>query len=299
VQSFIPFPDISPIIFSIPLGGFTLSLRWYALAYIVAFLLAWRTVVWLVRRPALWLNHTPPMAEKQVEDLLTWIILGVILGGRLGFVLFYQPAYYLAHPVEIPMIWTGGMSFHGGFLGVIVAGVLWARRNGAPVASVGDSFAVSVFWGLFLVRVANFINAELWGRPADLPWAVLFPGADAQTCPPDWIGVCARHPSQLYEAALEGAVLGAILMWLALRRGWLKRPGSLTGMFFILYGAARSFVEGFRQADPQFITADNPFGHVIRFGAGPEALGLTMGQCLSLPMIAIGLVILWRARRAA
>jgi phosphatidylglycerol:prolipoprotein diacylglycerol transferase len=299
VQSYIPFPDISPVIFSIPLGGMTLSLRWYALAYIAGFILAWRTVVWLVRQPRLWPNDTAPMQDKQVEDLLTWIILGTILGGRLGSVLFYNPAYYLQHPLEILMIWQGGMSFHGGFIGVIVAGTLWARRHNVPVASVGDSFAVSVFWGLLFGRIANFINGELWGRPTDLPWAVLFPDPRALECPVDWVGVCARHPSQLYEAALEGVVLGAILMWLALRRGWLKRPGRLTAMFFLIYGAARTFVEGLRQADAQFMSPDNPFGHVIRFGTGPDALGLTMGQCLSLPMVLIGLVLLWRTRRTA
>ena len=298
MQSYIPFPDISPVIFSIPIGGMTFALRWYALAYIAGFILAWRTVVWLVRKPQLWPNDTAPMQDKQVEDLLTWIILGTILGGRLGSVLFYNPGYYLAHPLEILMIWHGGMSFHGGFIGVIVAGSLWARRNGVRVASVGDSFAVSVFWGLLFGRIANFINGELWGRPTDLPWGVLFPDPRALDCPVDWVGVCARHPSQLYEAALEGVVLGAILMWLALRRGWLKHPGRLTAMFFLIYGAARTFVEGLRQADEQFMSPDNPFGHVIRFGTGPDALGLTMGQCLSLPMVLIGLVLLWRSWRA-
>jgi len=257
-------------------------------------LLAWWQVVAMVRRPELWRDGLAPMRPKQVEDLLTWVILGVILGGRLGFVLFYQPAYYWENPSEILQVWQGGMSFHGGFAGVILAGVLYSWRYGLRVASVGDCFAITAPIGLFLGRLANFVNGELWGRPSAMPWAVAFPGTEAATCPPDWAGICARHPSQLYEAALEGLFLGALMFWLAYRRGWLKRPGQLSGLFFLGYGAARSFVELFRQADLQFIGTDNPFGHVIRFGASADSWGLTMGQCLSLPMIAIGLVLIWR-----
>ncbi len=291
------FPDISPEIFSFPLGPLTIALRWYALAYVTGLLLAWRWVVFLVNRPHLWRDDKPPMAAKQVEDLLTWVILGVIFGGRLGFVLFYQPAYYLSNPQEILMIWQGGMSFHGGFLGVIVAGVLFARRHKLPIASVGDSFAVTVGVGLFFGRIANFINAELWGRASDLPWAVVFPGTQASQCLEGWVGACARHPSQLYEAGLEGLLIILLMFWLAHRRGWLKTPGALTGMFLVTYGAARSFVELFRQADAQFASANNPLGHVIRFGSDADAFGLTMGQCLSIPMVLIGLFILWRTRR--
>ena len=299
MQAFIQFPDISPDIFSIPLGFTTLTLRWYALAYIAGLVLAWRWVVVMVNRPALWPAEKPPINPKQVEDLLTWVILGVILGGRLGFVLFYQPEYYLAYPQDIIKVWQGGMSFHGGFLGVIVAGVLYCKRYGLPIASVGDCFAVTAPVGLFLGRIANFINAELWGRPTTVPWAVAFPGDLAQTCPEGWVGVCTRHPSQLYEAGLEGLLLGAVMFWLAHRRGWLKKPGQLTGLFFVGYGAARSFVELFRQADEQFVGTNNPFGHVIRFGSQANSWGLTMGQLLSLPMIAIGIaLILWARRRA-
>jgi len=296
VQAILSFPDISPDIFSIPIGGITLALRWYALAYILGLVLAWRWVMLLMNRPALWQGDTPPMPARQAEDLLTWVILGVILGGRLGFVLFYQPGYYLANPLEILMVWQGGMSFHGGFLGVIVAGVLFSRRHGLPVASIGDSFAVTASIGLFFGRIANFINAELWGRPSTLPWAVEFPGDWAQACPVDWVGPCARHPSQLYEAGLEGLLLGIVMFWLAHRRGWLKTPGALTGVFFLIYGASRSFVELFRQADAQYVSADNPWGHVIRFSAD---WGLTMGQTLSLPMILIGITLIWWARRRA
>lgn len=291
----LPFPDIGPEIFAIQIGNFTLAPRWYALAYIVGLVVAWRWVVALVKRPELWPAGKAPMAPKQVEDLLTWVILGVILGGRLGFVLFYQPSFYFANPLEIIKIWEGGMSFHGGFIGVIVAGVLFCRRHGLPVASVGDSFALTAPVGLFLVRLTNFINGELWGKPTTVPWAFVFPDDRAQYCPEGWVGPCARHPSQLYEAALEGLVLGLLLAWLAYRRGWLKVPGGLTAMFFIGYGLARSFVELFRQADAQFVSPDNPFGHVIRFSAD---WGLSMGQVLSLPMVLIGLILLWRANRA-
>jgi len=299
VNSYFTFPDISPEVFSIALGPVTLALRWYALAYIVGLVIAWRWVVSLMRRPALWPNAHAPMQEKQVEDLLTWVILGVILGGRLGFVLFYEPRYFMANPLEIPMVWHGGMSFHGGFLGVMVAGILYALKSKLPIASVGDSFALVAPVGLFLGRIANFINAELWGRPTHVPWAVAFPGSRASVCPDGWQGVCTRHPSQLYEAALEGLVLGLLMVWLVYRRGGLKVPGQLTGVFFLGYGAARSFVELFRQADPQFASPDNPWGHVIRFGSGPDSWGITMGQTLSLPMIAIGIgLILWARRRA-
>lgn len=299
MQALIPFPDISPEIFSIPLGPITLSLRWYALAYIAGFLLAWRWIAALINRPHLWQNNTPPLSLKQLEDLLTWVVLGVVIGGRLGFVLFYQPGYYLANPLEIPMVWQGGMSFHGGFLGVIAAGVLFARKHNLSVADIGDCFAVTIAIGLFFGRIANFINAELWGRPTTMPWGVVFPGSHAQTCPPDWEAICARHPSQLYEAGLEGVLIGVVMFVLAHKRGWLKKPGSLAGLFFILYGAARAFVELFRQADAQFATADNPFGYVIRFGADAQSWGLTMGQVLSLPMILIGFIILWRVCRRA
>jgi phosphatidylglycerol:prolipoprotein diacylglycerol transferase len=290
-MSYIPFPDISPEIVSIPLGPVTLSLRWYALAYIVGIVIGWRLVLAMLRAPRLW-RDGPPMTPAQLEGLLTWLVLGVVLGGRLGFVLFYQPAYYLAHPVEALFVWQGGMSFHGGFLGVVVAAVLFARREGIPLLPLSDALAVATPPGLFLGRIANFINAELWGRPTSLPWGVAFPGAAAQDCP-GIAGICARHPSQLYEALLEGLILGALLLWLVWRRGWLQRPGQTAGLFFAGYGAARLFVEVFRQADAQFITPDNPLGHVVGLGG----IGLSMGQLLSLPMIAAGLALITAARR--
>lgn len=291
-MSYIPFPQISPEIFAVEIFGMTLALRWYALAYIVGLIGGWRLALDTLRRPALW-TGAAPMTADQVERLLTWVILGVILGGRIGFVLFYQPGFYLQNPAAILRVWEGGMSFHGGFLGVVVAGILFCRREGIPMLKAADIMALAAPLGLFLGRVANFINAELWGRPTSMPWGVAFPGDAAQNCP-GVVGLCARHPSQLYEALLEGLLLGMVLLWLAYRRGWLKWPGALTGLFLAGYGAARFFVEFFRQPDPQFITEGNPLGLALHLGG----YGLTMGQILSLPMIAIGLWLLLRARPA-
>lgn len=297
----IPFPHISPEVFSISLGGVEFALRWYALAYIAAVLVGWRMVVAAVKRASLWPDDRAPMTPEQVEALVTWVIIGVIVGGRLGFVLFYQPGYYLAHPIEIPMLWQGGMAFHGGLLGVVIAGILFCRAYRLPMAGVGDAMAMATPPGLLLGRVANFINAELWGRPTDVPWGVIFPGAQAQDCPgPRGLieagaqVVCARHPSQLYEAILEGAILGAVILWLVHRRGWLKVPGQVTGLFLAGYGLGRFIVEYYRQADAQFITPENPLGHVLSLN---PALGVSMGQLLSLPMLFIGLAIIFWSRR--
>ena len=290
MQSYIPFPDIGPNLFSINLFGFELALRYYALAYIAGLILGFLMVRSLIRRAHLWKSATPPTVPEKIEDLLTYVILGVIIGGRLGFTLLYQPAYYLSHPLEILYVWQGGMSFHGGFAGVIVAGLLFCRVHGARPLGIGDAMAVVAPIGLFFGRVANFINAELWGRPTDVPWAVLFPGERALTCPAYWEGLCTRHPSQLYEALLEGLVLFLVMLW-GINRGWLRVPGRMIGVFFLGYGLARTFVEYFRQADAQYITPDNPLGHVFA--------GLTMGQMLSLPMVLIGIVMLvWTAKRA-
>ncbi len=289
----IPFPDLSPELVSFSVGGFEFALRWYALAYIAGILIGWRLVVALVRRPRLWPGDAAPMTPAQVEELVFAVVLGVILGGRLGYVLFYQPAYYLENPWRIPILWEGGMSFHGGFLGVAIACLIFARRQSIPPLQLADALAVVTPVGLLLGRIANFINAELWGRPTDLPWAVIFPGAAAQDCGPAWPVPCARHPSQLYEAGLEGLLLGAILLGFAFGGG-LKRPGFATGIFLAGYGAARAFVELFRQADAQYITAENPLGHVLRL---TETVGLSMGQVLSLPMIAAGLALMLLSKR--
>lgn len=279
----IPFPNIDPAIFTLSLGDFSFSLRWYALAYIVGLVLGWRYVAWMMKRPALWRGE-PPMAPAEAEELLTWMVVGVILGGRLGFVLFYQPGYYLANPAQIPAIWNGGMSFHGGFVGVIAGIVAWSRARGRPMMEVGDAVACAAPIGLLLGRVANFINAELWGRTSDLPWAVIFPNGGPEP----------RHPSQLYEAALEGALLFVVMWALATRRGWLKTPGAMIGVFLVGYGLARCLVELVRQPDAFLQTEANPLGLAWQWGA---TSGLTMGQILSVPMIVIGIAVLAAARR--
>ncbi len=294
MRAMIPFPDISPEIFSISLFGIDIALRWYALAYIVGIVIGWRLVIAALRRPSLWGPKGAPLDTRQCEDLLTWVILGVILGGRLGYVLFYKPAHYLANPAEILVIWQGGMSFHGGFLGVVIAAWIWSGRNKVPRLSLADAMALGVAPGVLLGRIANFINAELWGRPTDLPWGVAFPGYYAQDCGQAVGEICARHPSQLYEALLEGLILGALLIYLAFRRGALKRPGVVAGVFFAGYGIARFLVEFVRQPDPQFISDGNPLGLALHVGG----YGLTMGQILSLPMILFGLWLVRRARNA-
>jgi phosphatidylglycerol:prolipoprotein diacylglycerol transferase len=299
----IPFPDLSPEIFAIEIGDFRFALRWYAVAYIAGLLAGWWLVVRAVRRPALWPGDTPPMQPAQVEGLLTAVVLGVILGGRLGFVVFYQPGYYLQNPGQILQVWQGGMSFHGGLIGVAVAAYLFCRMNRIPPLQVADAMSMVVAIGLGLGRLANFINGELWGRPTDLPWAVIFPGPAAQDCPGP-VGLvttelgqlCARHPSQLYQVALEGVLMGAILLWLAWGRGLLKTPGALTGMFFTIYGLARFAVEFVRQPDAQFVGPDNPVGFAVALS---PSIGLTMGQVLSLPMIALGLWLAATRRRDA
>lgn len=288
----LPFPDIAPEIFSISLFGMTFALRWYALAYIVGILLGWRLAVRAAATPRLWPAQTPVMSPARLEDLLTWIIIGVIVGGRLGYVLFYQPGFYLSNPGQIIKVWEGGMSFHGGALGVILAALFYTWRQAIPKISAGDLIALGIPPGLLLGRLANFINAELWGRPTDLPWGVAFPTEAAQYCP-QVVGLCARHPSQLYEAALEGVVLGGVLIWLAWRKGAFKTPGVIMGTFLAGYGIARFLVELVRQPDAQFVSPSNPLGYAWQIGD----LGLTMGQILSLPMIAVGGLLILRARR--
>lgn len=288
----IPFPQISPEIFAFDLFGFHIALRWYAMGYIVGIAIGWQILKYVLNRPQLWPLDQAPMSAAKLEDLLTYIVVGVIAGGRLGYVLFYQPAYYLANPIEIPQIWTGGMSFHGGFIGVVVAVYLFSLRHKVPLAQLSDGIALSATPAILLVRLANFINAELWGRQTDLPWGVIFPTQAAQSCATAE-GLCARHPSQLYEAGLEGLLLGAVLWVLATRRGALKMPWRLTGVFFAGYGLARFTVEFFRQPDAQFVTEGNPLGLAYHLGG----YGLTMGQTLSLPMILVGLtLILWSRR---
>ena len=239
-----------------------------------------------LKRDHLWKFRTAPFDLDQVDSLITYLILGVIFGGRAGYVFFYNFQFYLENPVDILRVWDGGMSFHGGFLGVVIAAYFFCKFNGVPILSGADLIAISTPPGLFLGRVANFINAELWGRPTDFVLGVVFPGMRAQDCP-DIIGVCARHPSQLYEAVLEGVLLLGILIFLALR-GFFKKPGFITGVFLFGYGTSRYFVEFFREADAQFVTPDNQNGYVLFIGE----FGVSMGQLLSMPMIFVGLIML-------
>ncbi|MEM7212176.1 MAG: prolipoprotein diacylglyceryl transferase [Pseudomonadota bacterium] len=279
----LPFPDIDPALFTIELGSFQFSLRWYALAYIGGLILGWRMMVWLMNRPTLWPLNRAPMRPEEPEELLTWMVLGVVLGGRLGFVLFYNPAYYAQNPLEILQVWNGGMSFHGGFLGVVIATILFTRAKGMPLWQAADAVALATPTGLLFGRLANFINGELYGRTTDVWWAMQFPtiGPDGQR---DWDNLTEpRHPSQLYEAFLEGLVL-LIVMWSLALNGGLKRPSLMVGLFFFGYGLSRFMVEFVRQWDPQL-------SEMV------ASYGITMGQVLSLPMIVIGLLMIANAYR--
>ncbi|GAB4577203.1 MAG: prolipoprotein diacylglyceryl transferase [Roseibium sp.] len=264
----LPFPAIDPVI--VEVGPF--ALRWYALAYIVGIVLAWRYMRILVGNARLWGAAARP-GLTDIDDFVLWGTLGIILGGRLGYVLFYNPAYYLANPMEIFAIWTGGMSFHGGFAGTVIAMVLFAHRRGVPVWTLFDLAGCAAPIGLFFGRIANFINSELWGRPADVPWAVVFPNGGPEP----------RHPSQLYEAALEGIVLFIVLRLLSHRFRLLQKRGFLAGAFACGYGIARSIVEFYRVPD----------AHIGYLGGF-----LTMGILLSVPMILAGAAaMVWAARR--
>lgn len=255
------FPDISPIALS--LGP--LHIRWYALAYIAGIVIGW----WWARRQ---LAHPPQVTDsKRFDDLVMWLVLGVVLGGRLGYVLFYKPLYFLSNPEDIFALWQGGMSFHGGFLGVVLAVYVWARRTGTPLMHLADLIAWVAPIGLFFGRLANFVNGELWGRVSTVPWAMIFP-----TGGPD-----PRHPSQLYQAGLEGICI-FLALTLAAHRGARRTAGLMTGIFVIGYGIARITGEIFRQPDAH-----------LGFIVGP----VTMGQLLSLPMLAVGIWVIWRARR--
>ncbi|MAR04496.1 MAG: prolipoprotein diacylglyceryl transferase [Planktomarina sp.] len=302
----IPFPDISPVIFSIPipvwtfswdaqnysLGGFDLAIHWYALAYVFGILFASWLIRQTIRRPALWPQNTPALTEKNLDDLMSWMVIGIIVGGRMGYVLFYKPQIYLADPIAALRIFDGGMSFHGGFLGVIFAGVAFCWKHQISIPRMADIIAISAPAGLLFGRLSNFINGELWGRETNLPWGVIFPGVDAQTCANAISGFCARHPSQLYEALGEGLILGSVLLYLVFRTQALRFTGLLTGIFVSCYGFTRFLVEIVRQPDAHFQSLENPIGFAIQFGK----LGLTMGQILSLPMIFIGLWLVYRAR---
>lgn len=279
----IPFPNISPEIFSIELFGINLALRWYAVSYILGFICALKLMKFFSVRKHLWVSGNPPFSADQADTFLTYLVLGVIIGGRLGYVFFYNFEYYVMNPLAIFRVWDGGMAFHGGFIGVVVAVILFCWQNKLLLWSTADLIAVSTPPGLFFGRVANFINAELWGRPTDVYWGVVFPGKMAQQCD-GLIESCARHPSQLYEAVLEGLLLLLVLLYMV-SKGAFKRPGLVTGAFALGYGASRFFVEYFRVPDPQFFSSLNPYGFAFKLGD----FGITMGQTLSLPMILVGL----------
>lgn len=297
----IPFPDISPEIFTLTLFGFTFALRWYALGYIVGIVIGWWIAMQASKRLTLWRDDTPPLTRDQIEDLLTRVIIGVIAGGRFGYVLFYGDGQFANNPAAIFRIWDGGMSFHGGFIGVCVATIVCARRYGAALGDVANILALTATPAILLVRIANFINAELWGRATDVPWGVKFPSMCVdparQLCTTvgEWFyygDEPTRHPSQLYEAGLEGLLLGAIIMFLAFKRGWLKRQWSLVAVFLIGYGAARFAIEFVRQPDAQFTSPTNPIGWAYDFGTW----GLTQGQALSIPMILAGVILVYLTR---
>ncbi len=300
----IPFPDISPEIFTLSLFGFTFALRWYAMGYIVGILIGWWIATRAIARPTLWRNDTPPLSRDQIEDLLTWIIIGVIAGGRLGYVLFYGDGQFREDPLSIIRVWDGGMSFHGGFIGVCITVILCARRYGAAMGDVANILALTATPAIFLVRLANFINAELFGRATDMPWGVKFPSMcfdpTQQPCTTagEWFYYgteVTRHPSQLYEAGFEGLLLGTVVLTLAFTRGWLKRAWSLVAVFLVGYGLSRFIVEFFRQPDVQFTSPSNPIGWAYDFGTW----GLTQGQALSIPMILAGIALIVYSRRSA
>jgi len=291
------FPDIHPEVFTIPalhVGALNLGpfpIRWYALAYIAGILLGWRYAVGLVRNLKLWGGRAPAATPAQLDDLILWLTMGIIVGGRLGYVLFYmltvadQRALLAADPLEIFRVWHGGMSFHGGTIGVIAALVVFARTQRIELLRLADVVAACTPIGLFFGRIANFINGELWGRVTTAPWGMVFCGRNIATYAN---GACVaghlpRHPSQLYEAALEGLLLFAILRWAIHRAGWLQRRGAITGLFLVGYGLMRITLENVRMPDE---------------GLRNLPLGLTVGILLSVPMVAGGAWLLWRGSRA-
>lgn len=265
----IPFPDIDPVAFS--LGP--ISVKWYGLAYMAGLLLGWLYIRHLLATPSIWPGGTAPFPVHKVDDLLIYMTVGVILGGRLGSVLFYEPQYYLKNPQEILMIWKGGMAFHGALLGTGAAIWLFARRNGVSMWSTMDVCAAAVPIGLFFGRLANFANGELFGRPTSVPWAMIFPRV-VDTYPQfAAIEPTGRHPSQLYEAVGEGLILFLVLRWLTHSKLALARPGIVVAVFMMGYAVARSTCELFRQPDPN---------HWLTVGI------LTPGIAYCIPMFILG-----------
>jgi phosphatidylglycerol:prolipoprotein diacylglycerol transferase len=272
----VTFPEFDPVLVHIG----PIAIRWYALAYVAGILLGWRYCVSLVRNPKLWGAQTPTLTSTQIDDLVLWITAGIIIGGRLGSVLFYDLQNTIERPLGALEIWKGGMSFHGGLIGVTVALIGYSLAQKVSLLKLGDLIAPCAPFGLFFGRLANFVNGELWGRPTDAPWAVVFCNRHIQAqfngCP---AGMAPRHPSQLYEAVLEGIVLFLILRWATHSRHWLQRRGVIAGLFLFSYGVFRIALENVRNPD-----------------AGLEhlPLGLTMGMYLSIPMLLAGLWLIIR-----
>lgn len=266
-----PFPNIDPVAISIG----PVDIRWYGLGYVVSILLGWWYARKIASTPRLWANDAPAMTVTDLDDFLLWAAIGIVVGGRVGFILFYDLPLYLADPSLMLQIWKGGMSFHGGLAGTTIAMILFARKRGISTWSLFDVIATVSVTGLFFVRIANFINGELYGGLSDLPWAVVFPGQEP----------FARHPSQLYEAGLEGLLTGIVLAIMVFRFGALKRPGLVAGTFFSLYAVSRIAVEFVRIPDAQ-----------LGYLAGGW---LTMGMLLSVPMLLLGLWAIWRANSMA
>ncbi len=258
----LPFPRIDPNLLEI--GPF--AIRWYALAYIAGLLLGWRYMLRLNSSRA----HLT--TSEVIDELLVWAMVGVVLGGRLGYVVFYNLSFYMENPSLVFAVWMGGMSFHGGLLGVTLTIIWFAKRRHLELLRLSDLVSCAVPLGLFFGRIANFINGELFGRVTDVPWAMTFPRG----------GPLPRHPSQLYEAALEGIVLFALLAWLAWHKGALQKPGMLTGVYLLGYALARALIELVRQPDVQI---------------GFLPLGTTIGQWLSVPMLFGGVYLIWRAQK--
>jgi len=256
------YPSFDPIAISIG----PLAIRWYALAYIAGILLAWRYCLRLAARPP------EQLSRQAIDDFMFWATIGIIIGGRLGYVLFYRPEFYLENPLEIAFVWRGGMSYHGGMLGVATAMFFFARHQKVHFTVLSDIVAAATPIGLFLGRIANFVNGELFGRPTNVPWAMAFPNG----------GPALRHPSQIYEAGLEGLTL-FIILYIMVRMGALHSSGLVTGAFLVGYSIARMIAELFREPD---------------VGIGFFAGGVTMGQILSLPMLLIGIGFIVWARRA-
>ncbi|WP_420839854.1 prolipoprotein diacylglyceryl transferase [Allorhizobium sonneratiae] len=267
----LPYPQIDPV--AIAIGP--IDIRWYGLAYVTGILLGWFLARRMIATPKLWPNNYTPITAQHLDDFLVWAAIGIVFGGRIGYILFYNLDPVLADPILAVEVWHGGMSFHGGLAGATLAMILFCRRHGLPAWMLFDLVASVAPIGLFFGRIANFINGELWGRPTDVPWAMVFPTG----------GPFPRHPSQLYEAGLEGIVLFTIVQVSARLFGVTRKPGLLSGIFIFFYGTARITSEFFREPDPQL-------GYL--YGGW-----LTMGMVLSTPMLALGIWAAWRAMRAA